>query len=117
MNRLGNQAVEATRTAGTITIVRASRPKRDKYRSYQILIDGSTVGKVARGGKLKVTVPSGRYVVWIVIDRCFRSQKISVMVPPGGDTQVFARPGGSMLGAVFALFCPRHYLSLKVRKD
>jgi hypothetical protein len=67
---------------------------RDRWRRYNVKIDGELVGKIGRGGHLAVEVTPGRHHVQAPIDWT-GSPHVDVNVADGTDVHLTVRPAGN----------------------
>ena len=80
-------------TDGTLGI-RREPSYRDRLRSYDVNVDGQTVGEIAQDSSHNFQVPAGQHDVSLHIDWC-RSPTVTVDLPPGGCASLVCRPSGS----------------------
>jgi hypothetical protein len=97
----------------TIAVSRASTPWRDRFRSYELVVDGRTVARLKNGKSASVTVEPGDHRVSMRIDWC-RSNAIDVIVGDGERASFECRPNGSifLLPLYVTVFASR-YLELE----
>jgi len=96
----------------TITVQRSPGGYRDRMRAYKILIDNQAVGTVKPGESVTTAAAPGTHTVRMKVDWC-SSPAITVIAAPGTDSAFFCEPGGSAAAALFSLFRPGSYISLK----
>ncbi|MCK1352607.1 hypothetical protein IVB56_16265 [Bradyrhizobium sp. CW7] len=97
--------------ACTIRFVRASQ-YADWLRSYELWVNGTSVGKLARNGVLEITLPAGACTIEATID-WGRSQPLVVRTTPGQTVEIEVRNRWGAWAALWAIsFGKNSYLVL-----
>lgn len=78
---------------GRILLTRASGGVRDRFRRYDVLLDGVTVGRISRSQTLTFDVAPGRHVLHLEISWC-SSRPTAVDVSPATEYRFACAPGG-----------------------
>lgn len=103
-----------TETGETRVVVR--RPKiawRDRFRSYQILIDGQVCGRIRNGGELVVAIQPGRHEIQAKISWT-GSKAVSFTAAPAADVDVRVAPAGDAKDAIRQVLGDSNWLSLEI---
>jgi hypothetical protein len=72
---------------------------QDRVRKYQILVDGKTVGALARGAEMAIPLPPGPHTVQMKIDWC-SSPKLQVDCSAGQAVVLECGPNANPLVAM-----------------
>ncbi|MET4121296.1 hypothetical protein ABIB85_007747 [Bradyrhizobium sp. JR1.5] len=97
--------------ACTIRFVRPSQ-YADRLRSYELWVNGTSVGKLARNGALEITLPAGACTIEATID-WGRSQPLIVRTTPGQTVEIEVRNRWGAWAALWAIsFGKNSYLVL-----
>ncbi len=98
----------------TVTVQRGTS-YADRLRDYQLELDGVVIGRVSRESSLTVQVQPGRHRLRAKIDWC--SSNTVTFEAADNETVVFdvasSLQGWRVVGALFALFAPRRWLTLQ----
>lgn len=72
--------------------IRFVRPSQyvDRLRSYELWVNGTSVGKIARDDALEITTPAGACTIEARIDWC-KSQPLIVRTVPGETVEIEVR--------------------------
>lgn len=104
-----------TKNGKKITLTRLAGG-RERLRSYQVQLDGQTVGTIAEGETIRVTVPDGSHQLRLKMDLAY-----SNVVTVDEDITTFTylcRSGASPVMALGdALFRRHQYISLVAEED
>lgn len=96
----------------TVAMRRRPGGRRDLFRAYRIVIDGTTVGKIKRGQSHEIKVPPGSHAVMVAID--WGSSPVAhVELGPGERAAFVCEPGGPPeTGLATGIFDRHAYLAL-----
>lgn len=98
--------------SGKLTIERAATGWVDRYRSYEIIVNGEKLADIWRGESRDIAVDPGRVEVFLRIAWC-RSRKVELSVSPGTEACLFCRPR-SVLTAFYGITFGRdNYIHLE----
>ena len=98
----------------TIKIVRSSQ-YADMLRSYRIMLNGETVGSIARDSVLEIVAPAGKATIEARID-WGRSQPLTIDARPDETIEIeVSNPWGSALAIWAITFGRNSYLALRQR--
>lgn len=86
---------------GIIVLSRVRGGYRDVLRRYRVVLDGSDVGLIGRGERLRFEVPAGRHQLQLKIDWC-ASPLITTEVLQGQEVCFSCAPGGGPAEALQA---------------
>ena len=92
--------------------IRRSGGWGDRFRAYQVWVDGQRHGDIRANGAVEVDLPPGEHTVELRID-AYGSGKVPVVLEEGG-VALECGPNRHPLLAVFALFRPRQWIYLRV---
>ncbi|MGH3401971.1 MAG: hypothetical protein ACRDRJ_05530 [Streptosporangiaceae bacterium] len=77
-----------------IVLERDRTGMRDIFRSYTVVVDGNSVGKIKRGERLELPIAVGHHRIHLQID-WGRSPKLDIDARAGDVIRFSCRPGGS----------------------
>lgn len=85
----------------------------DRYRSYEVIVNGEAHSELRRGEKKTIEVEPGEIEVFLKIDWC-RSRVLRLMVDAGSEIRLFCRPR-RLLTAFYGLTFGRHnYILIEI---
>jgi hypothetical protein len=87
---------------GTMIINRVSHGYTDRFRAYEIWIDGNLAGKIRRGERQRIEVAAGEHEVCLRIDWC-RSPSVRVRLGIGESVELSAGPNAHPLAILYYL--------------
>ena len=99
-----------------VITVRRGTSYADRFRAYNIVLDGAVIGKVKRGESVELQASPGHHAIMLKIDWC-RSNEVEFNV--GLDEKIYFECGSSLTGwkvllAIFYLILlPHKYLWLQ----
>lgn len=97
-----------------ILIERASKGWVDRYRLYEVMVNGELVGKIGRGETRTIESDSGPIEIYLKIDWC-RSRAIRLDLDPGAKARLYCRPR-SLLTAFYGIsFGRTNYIQVEPR--
>lgn len=97
-----------------IVVERETAARVDRLRSYRIVIDGATVGRIGPGETRQFATEARQHEVWVKIDWC-RSGAVRVVLQPGDCVNLRCSASKSVAGAVLKwLTSPTSYLTLEL---
>jgi hypothetical protein len=79
-----------------ITVQRAPAVWRDRFRAYELVIDGVAIGRIRANEEATFSVEPGSHRVWMKIDWC-RSDILDVTIAEGQRAKLICKPNGSPL--------------------
>jgi hypothetical protein len=74
-----------------LQIERPDRGLRDRYRAYEVIVNGEKQAELWRGDKKRIEVEPGPTQIHVKIDWC-RSRTVDLALKPGDETQLICRP-------------------------
>ena len=74
--------------------VERDKSMSDALRSYKVIVDGETAGKVRRGKSVSVDVAPGPHEVWMKIDWT-KSASVALDLQPGEEATLICAPNRS----------------------
>jgi len=86
----------------------------DRYRAYEVVVNGEVRAKIKRGEEVSVNVDPGHVEIHLRIDWC-KSRLVELDLAPGNAAQVDCRPR-TMLTAFYGVTLGRNsYIQLDVK--
>jgi hypothetical protein len=96
----------------TLCIERPATGLRDRYRSYEVYVNGVKRAELARGEVARIEVEPGDVEVYITIDWC-KSRAVGLAVDPGAEVRLRCRPR-NLLSAIYGVtFGRNNYVRLE----
>ena len=95
-----------TQLTGRLKIERFPNGWVDRFRAYEIVVNGEVRGELSRGETQGVSVEPGEAVVFLRIDWC-ESRTHRVHVSQGSETRLICRPR-SIWTAIYGITFGRH---------
>jgi hypothetical protein len=86
---------------GRLVVERASSGWVDRFRAYQIVVDGETRAEICRGEAQEVEVDPGEVEVFLRVDWC-KSRAMRVQIAPGVEARLACR-SRSVLTALYGI--------------
>ena len=104
-------AATGEQTAATL-ILNRQPGKRDLWRAYRVMVDGSQVAVLNEGETRKPTLSPGSHEIWVKLDWA-RSRKVRLDMSEGSRTYLRGRaPGNPWMVPIDSLFRPTRYIGL-----
>ncbi len=96
-----------------LRLVRPGSWWQDRYRAYQVHLDGKIVGQISQDGELCVDISPGVHQLQLKIDWC-SSPMISFEASEGSRTEIACGPNGHpMLALVYVTLLINDYIWVK----
>jgi hypothetical protein len=97
----------------TLVLERPPGQWRDRYRSYEVIVNDQLRGELGRGEQRTFEVGAGEVEIYTKIDWC-RSRKIRLNVNPGSEIRLVCQPR-NMLTALYGItFGRNNYIRLNL---
>jgi hypothetical protein len=96
---------------GTLVVERVANGWRDRFREYQIQIDGQPRFSIRRGGRQALELTPGPHQVRAAIDWT-GSPDLDVLIVADSVTTCRVEPAGSLFSAFWRIWGRSHYLKL-----
>jgi hypothetical protein len=85
----------------------------DRFRDYEILVDGEPAGAIGNGGEIRIPVPPGRHTVRMKIDWAW-SPEVTVEAEAGTERVLACGPNAHpLLVLLYITVLAKHYLWLR----
>lgn len=96
-----------------ILIERASKGWVDRYRQYEVMVNGSMLTKLSRGETQVIEVDPGPIEIYLSIDWC-RSRPVRLTLDAGSEARILCRPRSVLTGLYGVTFGRNNYMQLQV---
>lgn len=95
-----------------IVIQRAHEGWRDRYRSYEVIVNGERRADLWRGEATAIEVDPGEVEIYIKIDWC-KSRSIRMNMKAGSEKRLFCRPGSLLTGTYGVTLGRNNYVRIE----
>ena len=95
-----------------IRLKRSSAPWADRFRAYNVAVDGQVIGHIRRGEEKVFEVTPGQHQVQLRIDWT-RSKPLQIETHSGEEVRLSCRPRNPLLALYWITFGWRRYVILE----
>lgn len=95
-----------------ICIGRPDKGYRDRYRSYEVIVNGSKRAVLWRGDSEKIEIDPGAVEVYVKIDWC-KSRTLVLSLEPGSEARLRCRPRSALTALYGITFGRNSYIRLE----
>lgn len=96
----------------TIRLHRRNVAWRNRLVRYRVTVDGQTVGRIAQGETLDLTVEPGERHLRLTVNGVFSSPERKVSLEEGGFAEFMCGPGGPSIESALIFLRPHRYIAL-----
>jgi hypothetical protein len=95
-----------------VTLHRRKTPWRDRLIRYRVVVDGTTIGKIANGESSDFPLTPGDHRIRLVTQLLFTSRPVVFSIRAGEVAEFNCSAGGSAVLTLFGVLRPHRYIAL-----
>lgn len=104
--------LQRSRTSALVSIERPEGGYRDRYRSYEAIVNGQKRAEIWRGEKKRIEVDPGPVQVYMKIDSG-KSRVVELTLQPGDEAKLRCRPRSAFTALWGITFGRNNYVRLE----